>query len=264
MAIKKRGALFKTVLAAFLMMLCLGKMTQLVWAKFIPPEAPADGWFVLDQSGTLSTEEIEALNSQIEGYRKSGRVEIGILILQDLGTSYLEEASIETARAWGIGEEGKNNGVLLLVVKDEHKIRIEVGTGLEGELTDAYSNRIIRNWIAPEFKEERYFKGLQRGLEGIAGFLQISDEVDVSSLKKDTPGDTLFLLIIFLMMIFFTVIILRKIRGGRYRIGGSSTSSGHWFDNDSDSSSSSSSGSSGGGGFSGGGSFGGGGASGSW
>lgn len=259
MAIKKRGALFKTVLAAFLMMLCLGKTTQLVWAKFVPPEVPADGWFVLDQSGTLSTEEIEALNSQIESYHKSGKVEIGILILQNLGTSYLEEASIETARAWGIGEEGKNNGVLLLVAKDEHKIRIEVGTGLEGELTDAYSNRIIRNWIAPEFKEERYFKGLQRGLEGIAGFLQISDEVDVSSLKKDAPGDTLFLLII-----FFTVIILRKIRGGRNRIGGSSTSSGHWFDNDSDSSSSSSSGSSGGGGFSGSGSFGGGGSSGSW
>lgn len=259
MAIKKRGALFKTVLAAFLMMLCLGKMTQLVWAKFVPPEVPADGWFVLDQSGTLSTEEIEALNSQIASYHKSGKVEIGILILQNLGTSYLEEASIETARAWGIGEEGKNNGVLLLVAKDEHKIRIEVGTGLEGELTDAYSNRIIRNWIAPEFKEERYFKGLQRGLEGIAGFLQISDEVDVSSLKKDAPGDTLFLLII-----FFTVIILKKIRGGRNRIGGSSTSSGHWFDNDSDSSSSSSSGSSGGGGFSGGGSFGGGGSSGSW
>lgn len=230
-------------------------------AAFAPPAAPVDG-YVVDQTNTLSGSEIAELNQQIATYNQSNKAEIGVLMISTLDDTYLEEASLSTARAWGIGQSRKNNGVLIFIAKNDRKIRIEVGTGLEGELTDAQAGRIVRNWIAPEFKKDAYFVGIKRGLEGIAGFLSLAS-VDVSSLKHSGEGISMFHLMIIIIVASF---ILRLLFSKKYRRSILSTvarSGGHHRSSGSGRSSSSGR-SSGSGGFSGGGRFGGGGASGSW
>ena len=118
------------------------------------PAAPPLETPIVDKTGVLSGDQIKQLADQIAKSRAEKSYQIGILIVSTLGNSeYLEGYSMKVARQWGIGEKDKSNGVLLLVVVDDRKLRIEVGSGLEGDLTDVRSNRIIRNIITPKFKE---------------------------------------------------------------------------------------------------------------
>lgn len=132
------------------------------------PAAPSLDTPIVDQTGTLTTEQIKQLAEQIAKSRKEKSYQIGVLIISSLGNDeYLEGYSLKVARAWGIGEKDTSNGVLLLVAIDDHKLRIEVGRGLEGDLTDVKSSRIIRNVITPKFKEGKYFEGISEGVNSI-------------------------------------------------------------------------------------------------
>lgn len=132
------------------------------------PAAPSLDTPIVDQTGTLTTEQIKQLAEQIAKSRKEKSYQIGVLIISSLGNDeYLEGYSLKVARAWGIGEKDTSNGVLLLVAIDDHKLRIEVGRGLEGDLTDVKSSRIIRNVITPKFKEGKYFEGISEGINSI-------------------------------------------------------------------------------------------------
>ena len=252
--------------------------SQAVLAAFQPPAAPKDG-DVLDQTETLTAEEIKELNQQLNKYREGGKAELGVLMLSHLDNSYLEQTALETARAWGIGQKGKNNGVLLLIIKDDRKMRFEVGKGLEGELTDAYTSRIMSDRIAPDFKKGNYFAGIKGGLEGIAEVLQLNGaEEKLETLDPNNENDgakELFIVFLIILAIVIVVLVIRKktrITGGK-SLSSSASSTGMTSttqgsindrdeddDDDSDYSSNSDSSS----GFSGGGGFGGGGANGSW
>ena len=250
---------------------------QSVLAAFQPPAAPKDG-YVLDQTETLTAEEIKELNQQLNKYREGGKAEIGVLMLSHLDNSYLEQAALETARTWGIGQKGKNNGVLLLIIKDDRKMRLEVGKGLEGELTDAYTSRIMSDRIAPNFKKGNYFAGIKGGLEGIAEVLQLNGaEERLETLDPNNENDgakELFIVFLIILAIVIVVLVVRKktkFAGSKSLSSSAGSSTGTTSttqesindrdeDEDSDYSSNSDSSS----GFSGGGGFGGGGANGSW
>ncbi len=132
------------------------------------PKSPTLDVPIVDQTNTLSEEQISQLAAQIAESRKEKSYQIGILIIPTLGNDeYLEGYSLKVAREWGIGEKGKSNGVLLLIAKDDRKLRIEVGRGLEGDLTDVRANRIIRNVITPKFKEGKYYDGIKDGVNSI-------------------------------------------------------------------------------------------------
>ena len=94
----------------------------------------------------------------------------------------MEEFSYNVASTWKLGQKGKNNGVLFLVVRDDRKVRIEVGSGLEGDLPDVTCGRIIRNEIVPRFKEGDYDKGIRDGvraiIQAIGGSYVASDETE--------------------------------------------------------------------------------------
>lgn len=131
------------------------------------PKAPSLDTPIVDQTGTLKPEQIRALADQIAASRKEKSYQIGILIVPALGIhEYLEGYSIKVAREWGIGDQS-DNGVLLLVVKNDREIRIEVGRGLEGDLTDARSSQIIRNVITPKFRAGQYYEGISEGVDSI-------------------------------------------------------------------------------------------------
>jgi uncharacterized protein len=108
--------------------------------------------YVTDKTGTLSASEISSLESKLSGFDKQTSTQIVVFILGTLDGASLEEKSIEIAEQNGVGKKSKNNGVLLFVVKDDRKLRIEVGYGLEGALPDALCDQIIRKEITPSLK----------------------------------------------------------------------------------------------------------------
>lgn len=116
-----------------------------------PPPVPTDRP-VVDQTGTLTAEQQAALASTIAAERAVSGNQIAILMIPTLDGDALEDYSLRVARTWGIGTKENNNGVLLLVVKNDRVLRIEVGYGLEGALTDARSSQIIRNRITQSSK----------------------------------------------------------------------------------------------------------------
>jgi uncharacterized protein len=141
------------------------------------PTAPTLETPIVDQTGTLSTDQTQQLASQIAQSRKDKSYQIGILIIPTLGTDeYLEGYSIKVARTWGIGTADKDNGVLILVVKNDHQMRIEVGRGLEGDLTDLRSGRIVRDVMRPAFQKNDFYGGLSGAITSIQ--LAVSQKAD--------------------------------------------------------------------------------------
>ena len=123
-----------------------------------------DGW-VTDLAEMLTPQQEASLEALMESYKSGTTHEIALLTVPSLDGRSLEAYSLEVAREWGIGGKDANNGALLFVARDEHKLRIEVGRGLEGNLTDSISGRIIRDVIAPEFKRGQFYAGLRGGIE---------------------------------------------------------------------------------------------------
>ncbi len=125
-----------------------------------------DGW-VTDRAGLLDAQEEQALENLMESYRSGTTHEIALLTVPSLEGDSLEAFSLRVARSWGLGGQEANNGALLVVSRDDRKLRIEVGRGLEGNLTDSISGRIIRDVIAPEFKAGNFYGGIRSGLEAM-------------------------------------------------------------------------------------------------
>ena len=164
-------------------------------AEMPVPAAPVNGGYVLDETNTLSESQTAALNEMIDDYKKRTGVELGVLIVPSIENDYLENFSIRVAREWGIGQQNKNNGALLIIAKNDRDMRIEVGRGLEGDLTDVRASRIIRDRIAPEFRNGDFFAGINSGILGMQ--LAINAEEDATLSASNTAAqasDTLTLL----------------------------------------------------------------------
>jgi len=220
------------------------------------PKIPKLILWATDLTSTLNQTELNNLNSKLKSYQDSTSNQILSLMIPSLEDYPIEMLSYEVATENKVGTKKFDNGVLLLIAKDDRKLRIEVGYGLEGVLPDALTSSIIRNIIVPRLKSEQYYLAVSDGIDAIIS--AIGGEYknkDSSSDNSNFPFITLIIIFVFLWFIF------RKgggpfIPGGVYRSSGSGWGSRGW---------SGGSGGFGGGGFSGGGgSFGGGGASGSW
>ncbi len=136
------------------------------------------GMRVHDDAHVLRTETIDALEQKLKIYEDSTSNQIAILIVPSLEGDVLEEYSIRVVEKWKLGTKEKDNGVLLLIAIEDRAMRIEVGLGLEGVLTDAQCNRIIRNEIAPNFRNEDYDAGVLAAIDAI--ILAIGGEYSAS------------------------------------------------------------------------------------
>lgn len=123
-----------------------------------------DGW-VTDLAGLLTESQERSLESLAASYESGTGHEIAVLTVPSLGGEPIERLALEVGREWKIGKRGLNDGALIVVAKAERKMRIEVGRGLEGGLTDSIAGRIIRDVMRPEFKEGRFYEGIRGGLE---------------------------------------------------------------------------------------------------
>lgn len=146
--------------------------------------------YVNDYTDTLSTSAMVDIEDILGRFDNEGRGEVAVVLIPTLHGDTIENYSIALAREWGIGQKGNDNGVLLIVAKDDHELRIEVGYGFEGVLTDAKSSRIIRDVIVPRFKEENYDLGIADGVREILGAIDPAFEGAKSTIDytdKSTP-----------------------------------------------------------------------------
>src|SRR6478735_373804 len=115
---------------------------------------------VTDRTGTLSAQQIAELEAPLVALEQRKGAQLAILVVASTGEQPIEQYSLAVAEANKLGRAKPDDGLLLLVAKDDRKARIEVGYGLEGAVTDAMSSRIIREYLAPKFRQNDYFGGL--------------------------------------------------------------------------------------------------------
>jgi uncharacterized protein len=126
---------------------------------------------VVDQAGVMTAESRSDVEAKLEGLEDKSGIQLVVATVKSLQGSDIETYANQLFRFWKLGEAKKNNGVLLLVAPAEHKVRIEVGYGLEGTLTDALSSVIISSAIIPRFKTGDFSGGIERGVDGIISVL---------------------------------------------------------------------------------------------
>jgi uncharacterized protein len=165
---------------------------------FTAPGNPSG--YVNDFAQVLTVEQKNILEQKLAAFNASTTNEITIVTVQSLNGDYIEHYAIELFKAWGIGTSKRDNGVLLLIAVNEHKMRIEVGYGLEGTLTDATASQIIRNDLTPAFKQNDFYGGMSRAIDSIIKATQgeyVSDGKTSSSwFQPSLEGVFMFLLII--------------------------------------------------------------------
>ena len=234
---------------------------------------------VVDGAGVLSASTKTQLTDILADHERTTGEQVVVVTLESLQGYTVEDFGYQLGRHWGIGQKGTNTGALLIVAPKEHKVRIEVGYGLEGELTDAICRTIIENYILPSFKRGDFNAGVLAGtasmLRALGGnppeigepatpFGKGHFEPAGSNKSFFNPPDRIALVVMvlfFLIPLIGTVLLVEAfIRSGQKF----QWSSSHGWDSDGGFSGGSSSGGGGGGFSGGGGSFGGGGASGSW
>jgi uncharacterized protein len=209
---------------------------------------------VVDNANLINAQLEATLTAQLVEHENATSNQIVVVTLPDLQGYTIEEYGYQLGRHWAIGQKDKNNGVLLIVAKQERKVRIEVGYGLEGTLTDALAANIIHTVILPEFKRGNFEAGVSGGVTAIIGVL--SGEYASPRERNQKAISPLLVMFIFgflLLGILLPALLAGGSRGYQNRYDGFGGGFGGGF------------GRGGGGGFSGGGgSFGGGGASGGW
>ena len=130
-------------------------------------DVPTLTTFVTDNAKILTNDQKNTLEKTLKDFEINTTNQIVVLTVDNLGGDSIENYSIEVAKKNNVGQKEKNNGILIVISKEDRTIRIEVGYGLEEFLTDAKSSYIIRNIITPEFKINNYYSGISKGIEEI-------------------------------------------------------------------------------------------------
>jgi len=245
------------------------------FAQFTIPDKPAEETSIYDYINLLSPSQKTDLEQKLIRYSDSTSTQIVIAIIKSTQGENINYLGAQWGQKWGIGQKGKDNGVLVILAKDDRRVAINTGYGVEGSLTDAMSRRIIETVIIPEFKKGDYYAGLDQGSDAIFKVLTGEFKEDRTFGNDDGgfPFRTLFPVLIFIVIL---IILANKNKRNGGNSGGRRTSGPSIWDMIilSNMGRSGRSGGSFGGGFGsggggfgggfGGGGFGGGGASGGW
>ncbi|WP_243371505.1 TPM domain-containing protein [Geotalea sp. SG265] len=188
---------------------------QFSWLFAQALEVPPLRAHVNDYAALLSPSAAQYLEEQLTQFERSDSTQIVVLTIESLADENLEDYSIKVAETWKIGQKKIDNGAILLIVKNERKIRIEVGRGLEGKLTDLVSGRIIRNDISPRFKQGDYDGGVAAGVAAIMAVVRGEYKAPATDLRHGRKGaNPAFTLIIFVGLAALFLGSISRILGG--------------------------------------------------
>jgi uncharacterized protein len=169
--------------------------------------------WVHDDAGILSKQTLMQLEGALKAHRDSTSSQIAVLIIPSLEDDDIESYAVRVFEEWKLGQEKIDNGVLFLVAMQEHQMRIEVGYGLEGVLTDAVSSRINRNEVAPYFRKGDYDNGIKAGVIAIIRTIQGTYKNEGTPVVRKRKGRSPLASFIFIAILIY--VMRRGGRGGR-------------------------------------------------
>jgi uncharacterized protein len=170
------------------------------------PKFPALTGRVVDDAGVLDASTKSQLTDMLAAHERATGEQVVVVTLASLQGFSIEDFGYQLGRDWGIGQKGANNGVLLIVAPNEHKVRIEVGYGLEGTLTDATSRTIIESDILPSFKRDDFNAGVLAGTSSILKVLSGSGAPMAHSFLSD---HFIAIRIVFDLLVFIIILAIR-------------------------------------------------------
>ncbi|HAV7862096.1 TPA: YgcG family protein [Escherichia coli] len=172
-----------------------------VFATQIPvPESPK---YVNDLTGTLTNSEVNTLTNQIKALTQKKYAQLVVLVVETTGDETIEQYATRVFDSWKPGDKDHDDGVLLLVAWQDHTVRIEIGYGLEGIITDAQSGKIIRNSIIPAFKKGDLAGGLQKGISDIESRLTGNNLATITPTDYPLPFSGWWALLVWAIVLTF-------------------------------------------------------------
>ncbi|AON55627.1 TPM domain-containing protein [Herbaspirillum seropedicae] len=186
------------------------------------PVPPLSG-HVIDQVHLLQAQQRQALEGVLTEIEQRTGSQIGVLLMSSTAPEAIEQYSIRVADAWKLGRKGIDDGVILIVAKDNPKslrrLRIEAGRGVQGSLTDAQSKRILEDVIAPHFRQNDFYGGLAAGVTAITTLLEQEklppSKRQASTAQTSDGGGWITLLVVGLFLVVFFSVLLKSRRGSR-------------------------------------------------
>jgi uncharacterized protein len=211
-------------LTIFIVLLLTGVMA---FSQQLPPKSNT---LVTDSTGILSAAERQQLESKLVAFDDSTSTQIAVVILHSVGQYDINDYAQKLGRAWGIGQQGKNNGVLLLVALDDRKVSIQTGYGSEGALPDVTTQQIIQNDIVPNFRQKAYYAGLNAATDDIMKAMKGEYKADNKQRKADREEDDgVSYGVLFIIVVIILIIIFRNRGGGGQIISGRGSASPFWW-----------------------------------
>jgi uncharacterized protein len=171
------------------------------------PEKPNPPKLVNDfVGGLLSDAQKQALEQKLSAYNDSTSTQITVVIIKSVEPYDIGDYALQLGRKWGVGQKGKNNGIVLLWAPADRKVTIQTGYGMEGVLPDMYAKRIISNFITPNFKAVQYYKGLDEATSEIMRYASGEYTADPAEEGNAFVGFLVILVIvIFIIWLFFKI-----------------------------------------------------------
>ncbi|HTH82717.1 MAG TPA: TPM domain-containing protein [Mucilaginibacter sp.] len=253
------------------------------WQVFAQDFPPKSNTIVTDYTNTLSPDQKQQLENKLVAFNDTSSTQIAVVILKSIGDYDVNEYAAALGRKWGVGQKGKNNGIMVLVAKDDHKLSIQTGYGVEGALPDIITQQIRVNDMNPRFKAGDFYGGLDAGTDDIIKYTKGEYKAENRPQRKhkdDDGGGSPVGFIIIIVIVILVAVFRNRGGGGGHVIGSRGGASPFWWflagnmlgnmgnrgGGDWGGFSGGGGGDSGGGGFGGfgGGDFGGGGSGGSW
>lgn len=183
------------------------------------PGFPALTGRVVDGAHLLDAATIAQLTRDLAAHETATSEQVVVVTVPSLNGMPIEDFGYQLGRQWGIGQKGKDNGALLIVSRDDRKLRIEVGYGLEGKLTDAQSAVILNQIVTPAFRQNDYAGGISRGVAAIIEALNAEPGKAVEQAPVDTGSNALEMFIGFMVLLFIVFVRFNPFRRKR-TVGG--------------------------------------------
>jgi uncharacterized protein len=210
--------MFKKIIVFSCFLLC----SVFAFSQELPPKSNT---LVTDFTNTLSASDKQQLEHKLEAFNDSTSTQIAVVIMKSVGDYDINDYGQKLGRAWGIGQKGKNNGILVLVAMGDRKITIQTGYGAEGALPDVITHEIIQNDIKPNFKSGNYYGGLDAGTNDIIKY--VKGEYKAEKKPQSKGGGSVAILIIIVIVIL--ILIFRNRGGGGHIIDSRGGASPFWW-----------------------------------
>src|SRR5574344_194540 len=191
------------------------------YAEYVPPKPVG---YVNDFADVISPKNKGIMQGYIKDLQEKTGAEVTVVTLKSLEGYPIEDVGLAIGRAWGVGQKGKNNGIVVLVAPNDHKLRIEIGYGLEGIITDSMAGRIRDNYMIPYFRNNDYNKGITAGTLEIIKEVANGYNIDLGVVnpypaQNDSSSDDFdFLCILFLffvpLLLSFSAFVMNGFRYG--------------------------------------------------